>query len=128
MNREFEERLAAIGVRIADVEERFVLGSGKGGQKIQKTSSCVWLRHRPTGIEVRCQRERSQALNRQLAWSELCQKLEERRRARATAEQDERQRNIRRHRQKSHGQKVRMIEAKKHRAGIKARRGRTESE
>jgi protein subunit release factor B len=124
MNRDIETRLSALGVRMADVEERFIRGSGSGGQKINKTSSCVCLRHGPTGIEVRCQRERSQVVNRELAWMELCAKLVERQRARAAMKQDERQKNIRRHRQKSYGQKVRMIEAKKHHAKIKTGRGR----
>lgn len=124
VNREIENRLAALGVRPGDVAERFVLGSGKGGQKIQKTSSCVWLRHGPTGTEVRCQRERSQALNRERAWEELCGKLEALRRAGEDGARDARERLLRRTRQKSPGQKARMIESKKHRAGIKARRSR----
>ena len=123
MNKEFENRLAARGMRSADVEEKFILGSGRGGQKLPKTSSCVWLRHGPTGIEARCQRERSQTVNRELAWAELCAKLEERNRAAAAAKQDEQARNRRRSRQKSRGQKARMIEGKKHRAGIKSSRG-----
>jgi protein subunit release factor B len=124
MNRDIEARLTALGIRMADVEERFIRGSGRGGQKINKTSSCVCLRHGPTGIEVRCQRERSQVVNREIAWMELCAKLAERQRARVAMKQDERQKNIRRHRQKSYGQKVRMIEAKKHHAKIKTGRGR----
>ncbi len=124
MNNEIETRLAALGMRSADVEERFILGSGRGGQKIQKTSSCVWLRHRPTGVEVRCQQERSQLANRERAWAELCAKLESRARAAAAARQDEQARDQRRHRQKSRGQKVRMIETKKRRAVIKSARGR----
>ncbi len=124
MNKEFETRLVALGTRSAAVEERFVLGSGRGGQKLQKTSSCVWLRHGPTGIEVRCQRERSQSVNRELAWAELCAKLEERNRAAAAAVQDEQARERRRRRQKSRGQKARMIQSKKHRAGIISSRGR----
>ena len=124
MNKEFETRLAALRMRIADVEERFVLGSGRGGQKLQKTSSCVWLRHGPTGVEVRCQRERSQTVNRELAWAELCAKLEERDRAATAARQAGRAKIQRRNRQKSRGQKIRMIQSKKHRAGIKSSRGR----
>lgn len=119
-----DERLAALGVRVADVDERFVRGSGPGGQKINKTSSTVWLRHRPTGIEVRCQRERSQVANRELAWQELAEKLAERQRAERARQTDEREQGRRRNRQKSRGQKIRMIESKKHRAGIKSRRGR----
>ena len=121
---QIDDRLAALGVRRDDVEERFVRGAGPGGQKINKTSSTVWLRHRPTGIEVRCQRERSQSANRELAWAELCAKLEERQRAERARHQDEREQSRRRNRQKTRGQKIRMIESKKHRAGIKSRRGR----
>ncbi len=117
-------RLAALGVTPAEVEERFVRGAGPGGQKINKTSSTVWLRHGPTGVEVRCQRERSQTANRELAWAELCAKLEERARAAARASQDAQQKNLRRSRPKTRGQKLRMIETKRHRAGIKSRRGR----
>jgi len=128
MNQDFEIRLLALGTRAADVDERFVIGSGRGGQKLQKTSSSVWLRHRPTGIEVRCQRERSQSVNRLLAWTELCAKLEERQRAALAKRKGDRELSRRRNRQKSRGQKIRMIESKKHRAGIKARRGRPEED
>ncbi|MBL9190009.1 MAG: peptide chain release factor-like protein [Opitutaceae bacterium] len=121
---QIETRLAALGVRAADVEEKFVRGAGPGGQKINKTSSTVWLRHGPTGTEVRCQRERSQAANRELAWAELCAKLEARSRAAQAAVVDAREEERRRTRQKSRGQKVRMIQAKKHRAKHKAKRGR----
>jgi len=121
---QIDERLAGLGVRAGEVDERFVRGTGPGGQKINKTSSTVWLRHRPTGVEVRCQRERSQAANRELAWAELCEKLEARARAAAAAAVAAREMERRRTRQKSHGQKVRMIQAKKHRAKHKARRGR----
>ena len=124
MNKSIEAKLAALGVKISDVDERFILGSGHGGQKLQKTSSCVSLRHRPTGVEARCQRERSQVVNRDLAWAELCAKLEERQRAERAKQKDEREQCRRRNRQKSRGQKIRMIESKKHRAGIKSRRGR----
>lgn len=121
-------RLAAVGAEAAEVEERFVRGSGPGGQKINKTSSTVALRHGPTGIEVRCQRERSQAANRALAWEELCAKLEARVRLAAGAAEQAREAQRRRTRQKSRGQKVRMIETKKHRARHKARRGGTGGE
>ena len=120
---QIDERLAAIGVRAADVDERFVRGAGPGGQKINKTSSTVWLRHRPTGTEVRCQRERSQTANRELAWLELCAKLEESRRAAKLAGVAEREAERRRTRHKTRGQKARMIESKKHRAKHKAKRG-----
>ncbi len=121
-------RLAALGIPPADVEERFVRGSGPGGQKINKTSSTVCLRHRPTGVEVRCQAERSQAANRERAWAELCDRLETRVRAGHAAAKEAKELARRQTRQKSRGQKVRMILAKKHRAKHKARRGRVGDE
>jgi protein subunit release factor B len=123
-----QARLAALRVPESDIEERFVRGSGPGGQKINKTSSTVWLRHRPSGIEVRCQAERSQAANRERAWSELCDRLEARVRDARAAEQQLREKGRRQTRQKSRGQKVRMIQAKKHRARHKASRGRVGEE
>jgi peptide chain release factor len=117
-------RLDALGTNSTEVEERFVRGSGPGGQKINKTSSTVWLLHRPTGIEVRCQRERSQAANREWAWEELCKKLENRQRAARDEVTAVREAERRRTRQKSRGQKARMVESKHRRAKQKARRGR----
>ncbi len=119
-----EGRLAALGFASADVDERFVRGSGPGGQKINKTSSTVWLRHRPTGIEVRCQAERSQAANRDQAWRELCAKLESKVRAEKDAARQEHEKARRQSRQKNWGQKVAMIQTKKHRARHKAGRSR----
>jgi protein subunit release factor B len=115
-------RLAALGVNPGEVEERFVRGTGPGGQKINKTSSTVWLRHRPTGLEVRCQAERSQAVNRARAWEGLCARLEARRAAMATAAQAAREAERRRTRQKSRAQKMRLIESKQHRARQKRAR------
>lgn len=121
---QIQERLSRLRVRVEDVDERFVRGSGPGGQKINKTSSTVWLRHRPTGIEVRCQAERSQAANREVAWQELCEKLESRAREQAETATQARELERRRSRQKSRAQKLRMIESKKRRAKVKASRGR----
>jgi len=118
------DRLRALGVPPDEVEERFIRGSGPGGQKINKTASTVQLRHLPTGVEVRIQRERSQLANRLEAWSELCRRLESRRQAGIDAERGRREAERRRTRQKSAGQKARMIAGKRHRARIKSARGR----
>lgn len=74
-----EERFMALGITEKDILEKFVRSQGHGGQKLNKTSSCVYLRHIPTGIEVKCQQERSQALNRFLARRLLADKIEEQR-------------------------------------------------
>jgi protein subunit release factor B len=74
-NRWLRERMEVLGVREEDIEEKFVRSSGSGGQKVNKTSTCVNLRHIPTGIEVKCMKERSQPLNRFLARRELVEKI-----------------------------------------------------
>jgi peptide chain release factor len=125
---DIQSRLRRLGVSESDIEEKFIRGSGPGGQKINKTSSTVWLIHRSTGIEVRCQAQRSQSANREQAWSELCHRLEMRARAAADQVRQEHEKDRRRTRQKSRGQKVRMIQSKKHRAAAKGRRGRVEME
>lgn len=73
---ELEARMAALGLREQDIEEKYVRSSGPGGQKVNKTSSCVHLKHLPTGLEVKMKRERSQPLNRYYARKRLCELLE----------------------------------------------------
>ena len=122
-DRDLSDRLARLGVREEDLDERFIRGSGHGGQKINKTSSCVVLRHRPTGVEVRCQAERSQALNRFLARRELCARLEERRDGERSARQQAREKIRRQKRRRSRRQQERMLADKRlHSARKVARR------
>src|SRR5512139_4300182 len=74
-NRWLQERMEALGIHEKDIEEKFIRSSGSGGQKVNKTSTCVDLKHIPTGIEVKCMKERSQSLNRFLARRELVKKI-----------------------------------------------------
>ena len=74
--RELAERMRQMGISEQDFQETFVRASGPGGQKVNKTSSCVFLRHLPSGLSVKCQRERSRALNRFLARRQLLDKIE----------------------------------------------------
>ena len=76
-NRWLVERMAALGISEDDLEETFLRSSGAGGQHVNKTATCVRLRHRPTGIEVKCMRERSQSVNRFLARRELAERVAE---------------------------------------------------
>jgi protein subunit release factor B len=71
-----EEALVRLGIRREEVVEQFVRSRGPGGQKVNKTSTAVYLKHLPTGLEVKIQRERSQTLNRFLAWRLLAEKIE----------------------------------------------------
>lgn len=67
-----EQRMKHHRILEEDLEERFVLGSGSGGQKVNKTSSCVYLKHLPTGTEIKCQESRSREKNREVARGRLC--------------------------------------------------------
>lgn len=75
-DKNLKEKMEALNIREEDIEESFIRSSGRGGQKVNKTSSCVHLKHIPTGIEVKCQKERSQALNRYNARVILVKKIE----------------------------------------------------
>jgi protein subunit release factor B len=75
-NRWLRQKMLELGVCEGDLEESFVRSSGNGGQHVNKTSSCVQLKHKPTGITATCMRERSQSVNRFLARRELLERLE----------------------------------------------------
>ena len=75
-NRWLQQKMAELQVREEDLQESFVRSSGNGGQHVNKTSSCVQVKHLPTGIQVTCMRERSQSVNRFLARRELLERLE----------------------------------------------------
>lgn len=108
-----EERMAALGVVEADLVEKFILGSGSGGQKINKTSSCVYLKHEPTGIEIKCQANRSRELNRYQARRELCDKLDEIRLGKASARQQEMEKTRRQKRRRSRRSKQQSVADKR---------------
>lgn len=107
------ERMVHLGIREDDLIEKFILGSGKGGQKINKTSSCVYLKHLPTGIEVKCQRERSRELNRYYARQDLCERIEERISDAKSKKQQEIEKIRRQKRRRSRRQKEKMLAEKK---------------
>jgi protein subunit release factor B len=75
-NRRLLEKMKSLDLREEDIEEKFIHSSGKGGQHVNKTSTCVYLKHLPTGLEVKCMKERSQSVNRFLARRELVEKIE----------------------------------------------------
>ena len=99
--RALEERLARLGVRAEDLEESFVHSGGKGGQNVNKVATCVVLVHRPTGIAVKCQRERTQGANRLIARQLLADKIEERKLGAASKRQQEAEKVRRQKRRRS---------------------------
>jgi protein subunit release factor B len=117
-----EERMIRLGIREQDLVEKFILGAGSGGQKLNKTSSCVYLRHVVSGIEVKCQRERSRELNRFMARRELCEKLEERILGQKSARQQGIEKIRRQKRRRSRRQKEHMLNDKRQHSAKKQSR------
>jgi protein subunit release factor B len=111
-----------LNINPQDIEEKFIRGSGHGGQKINKTSNAVWLKHIPTGIEVKMQRHREREKNRMSGYKLLINKIEEF----LLGEKSEKARKIyklRKQKQKrSKRAKEKILEQKKQRSKIKETR------
>jgi protein subunit release factor B len=108
-----QERMKALGLRETDIKESFLRSSGPGGQHVNKVSTCVVLRHMPTGLEVRCQRERSQSLNRFLARRLLVDKLDEHINRKKSEALQRREKIRRQKRRRSQRAKAKMLENKR---------------
>jgi protein subunit release factor B len=117
ISREKEEalaaRMASLGIKESDLEEIFIRSGKKGGQNVNKTSTCVYLKYRPMGIEVKCQEERSQALNRFLARRMLVNKVESIVLGREAEEQKKIEKIRRQKRKRSRRAKEKMLMQKK---------------
>ncbi len=121
-------RMEALGILDQDLTEHFIRGSGSGGQKINKTSSCVQLNHKPSGIEIRCQKTRSQADNRYWARRELCERIAEKTLGEKSAKQQATEKIRRQKRRRSRRAKAKMLDAKTKQGSKKKLRGRIRPE
>jgi protein subunit release factor B len=122
--QQLSERMRRLGIHEDDLVEKFVGGSGPGGQKINRTASRVYLKHIPSGIEIQCQAGRSQTLNRHQARTLLCEHLEERARRERLEKQRLRAKERFRKRRRSKAQKKRLQAEKTKRSEKKQRRGK----
>ena len=118
------ERMDRLGILEQDLDEHFIRGSGSGGQKINKTSSCVQLNHRSSGIEIRCQQTRSQADNRYWARRDLCEKTEEQLLGEKSTKRQAAEKIRRQKRRRSRRAKAKMLDAKSKQGQKKKLRGR----
>jgi peptide chain release factor len=119
---EIERLMRELGIDEKEIIEKFIMGSGKGGQKINKTSSCVYLKHLPTGIEVKCQMDRSRETNRYLARKMLCETFKERILKEVSQKQQMAEKIRRQKRTKSRKQKKKMVEEKRKQSAKKVLR------
>ncbi len=108
-----EQSMASLGIREEDLLEKFVRGSGSGGQKINKTSNCVFLKHLPSGVCIKCQIDRSREMNRFLARRELCDQLDAIRQGKAVAKTQAIEKLRRQKRPRSQRSKQRSIADKR---------------
>lgn len=118
----FLQKALALKIFPYDIAEQFVRGTGKGGQKMNKTSSTVALRHVPTGVTVRCQEHREQSRNRLAAYKLLILKIEEKMMGQASDRAKKIFKLIKQKRKRSKRAQQKVLEAKKHRGTIKETR------
>ena len=107
------QRMESLGIFEKDILEKFIRSSGRGGQRVNKVSTCVYLKHLPTKIEVKCQRERSQAINRFLARRILTDKIERMIRRKESEEQQRIEKIRRQKRKRSKRAKLKILEEKR---------------
>jgi len=113
---DLKEKMRRFGIKESDITESFIRASGRGGQNVNKVSTCVYLKHNPTKIEVKCKKERTQALNRFFARRILTEKIETLILGKASAEKKRIEKLRRQKRKRSKRAKDKMLVEKKKQA------------
>lgn len=126
--QDLEEAMEALGIVEDEFLEKFIRGSGAGGQKVNKTSSTVHLIHTKSGLEVRCQRTRSQSLNRYYARKLLCEKLQFRDDKKNSEKQAKIEKAKRQKRKRSKRAKDKMLDNKTNNSNKKKLRAKVDSD
>lgn len=126
INKEKWDKLADLMVKLnineTELIEKFIVGSGKGGQKLHKTASTVYIKHLPSGLEVKCQESRSREDNRYFARTRLCDKLQAIVSDEKTKEQQKIEQIRRQKKKRSRRSKQKMLDDKSKQSGLKTLR------
>ena len=120
--QQLQLQMNALGIVEDDLQEKFILGSGSGGQKINKTSSCVWIKHLPSGLTVKCHQERSQEMNRYFARQRLCEKMDTILKKEKSDHQQAIEKMRRQKKRRSRRTKQKMLDDKRHQSTRKKTR------
>ncbi|MCP5506539.1 MAG: peptide chain release factor-like protein [Chlamydiales bacterium] len=123
-----EKRMEELEIFEQDLVEKFILGSGSGGQKINKTASCVYLKHLPSGIEIKCQQDRSREMNRFFARRELCEKIATKIHGEKTKKEREIQKKRLQKKRRSRRMKQKILEEKRKHSETKSLRKKVKEE
>ncbi len=113
------KKMETLGVKESDLQEKFIRAKGKGGQNVNKVSTCVYIKHKPTGMEVKCSRERKQGLNRYIARRNLLVKIEKYYYGEIETEKNRIEKIRRQKRKRSKRAREKILEAKKKRSDKK---------
>ena len=127
-NENLQRAMEQLGIREADLKESFIRSSGPGGQHVNKVATCVVLIHVPTGLVVKCQKDRSQAMNRYSARRILLKRLESQIRGRQSEEARRVAKIKRQKRRRSKRAKAKMHQSKQEQSEKKRRRQRVDTE
>jgi peptide chain release factor len=120
--KQLRTQLLELGIEETDLVEKFIIGSGHGGQKLQKTASCVYLKHLPTGIEIKCQKSRMREENRFHARRRLIEKIEEQLFEKKSQNQQDIEKLRRQKRRRSRRTKIKMLADKRQHSEVKKSR------
>lgn len=121
------KRMEKLHILEADCIEKFIVGSGKGGQKLHKTASTVYLKHIPSGLEIKCQESRSREDNRYFARERMCEKLQAMLSDEKTKKQQKLEKIKRQKKRRSRRSRQKMLDEKSKQSQVKILRKKPDS-